>query len=101
MASQIQIRWDSTDAGRDYETSLAALATYSPLPTITSSVRMKGTLPKAALDKIVAVAEEHGLDVNLTLTAVWAENEEPQQMRLFASPNNMVQPTIEIAGITG
>ena len=84
MSKQISIRWDS-GMGDDYDVSVAALGAYRPLPDLTVSVKLKGSIPEAVLAKVVNLAEDNGLEINVTLTATWAD-EESFQLRLFPPP---------------
>lgn len=85
MPQQIQIRWNS-GSDEDYEASMEALRAYSPAPDIAASVRMKGTMSQQAVRDIVDLAGMFGLELQVTLTASWLDEDEVHQLRLFPAP---------------
>ena len=75
--------------GDDYDASVAALREYRPTPDLTVSVKLKGSMPEDVLAKIVDLAEDNSLEINVTLTATWLD-EDSFQLRLFPPPKPMV-----------
>ena len=85
MPQQIQIRWNS-GADEDYEASMEALRGYSPAPDISAAIRLKGKMSQQAVRDLVEVAGQFGLEVQVTLTASWLDEDEVHQLRLFPAP---------------
>ena len=95
---QIKIRWNS-EVGDDYAASVSALELYRPAPTITASLGVKGNFPKEVMVDIVRYIQERSPEdttVSVTLTAVWAEDSDQLQLRLF-DPPEAVKP---VEGLT-
>lgn len=91
MTRQISIRWNS-DMGQNYGASAQALKQYSPPPALSASVRLKGDMSELALQQLVDLASEYGMEVNVTLTATWADEADVQQLRLFGPKPRFVTP---------
>ena len=89
MTRQISIRWTS-DMGRDYEASAQALQQYYPPPSISASVRLKGDMSELALRTLVDLASEYDMEINVTLTATWDDEDDVQQLRLFGPKPRLV-----------
>ena len=85
MNRQISIRWNS-DMGQDYGASAQALKQYSPPPSLSVTARLKGDMSELALQTLVDLADEYDMEVNVTLTATWDDEDDVQQLRLFG-PN--------------
>ena len=95
MGKQISIRWDNS-RGEDYEASVQALDRYVPAPSTTVSMKVKGDVSPAVVEKFAKLASRHHLELGVTLTATWPENE--GQLRLFPPPARLpegVTATVE------
>lgn len=90
-ADQIQIRWSSW-SGADYDDSMTALKEYDPIPNVKAACHIKGTMPKEAIDRIVAIVNEYDADASIILTATWGKNAGPNQLRLFG-PQSVTPPS--------
>ena len=75
-ADQIQIRW-STWSGANYDDSMAALKEYDPIPSVKAACNIKGTMPKAAIDRIMAIVNEFDADASIIMTATWGKDASP------------------------
>ena len=80
---QISIRWNSNSPGA-WEASKDALRWYEPEPELKGTVTIKGVLPREGLEKILAIAQEHGAEIGMALVATWANDDDMEnQLRLF------------------
>ena len=82
---QVQFRWNKAST-EDYAASTQSLRMMSPLPDVSTSLRLKGNLPLEALDSILAIAAEHEIEIGLILTATWPKGSEASQLRLWPRP---------------
>ena len=92
--NQIQIKW-SNAGGRDYDASLDGLRMYDPKPEIKTSIRIRGIATREVLDQLVGITGEHGLDIDVALTATWDDDVRPSQLRLF--PMTVMQHALAAA----
>ena len=82
MSKQISIRWNS-GLGTNYEDSIEALNQYRPVPELTVGIRIKGYMADDVVKEVVSLAQEGGAEVYVTLTALWGDEVEDLQLRLF------------------
>ena len=76
-----------------------------PQLVITTSVALKGSLPPEAIEEIIAIAQEHGVEIGLRLTGTRDKDAEVGQLRLLLEPEpqwakdlNMDYSTGELLG---
>ena len=58
---------------------------YVPIPQIDASIRIKGNVPESVVAAFEQLASDNFLDISITITATWPDDE-PGQLRLFGPP---------------
>ena len=82
--------------GQDYGASAQALQQYYPPPSIRATARLKGDMSELALQQLVALASEYDMEINVTLTATWDDEDDVHQLRLFGPKPRLVTRDGEI-----
>ena len=86
--NHIQLRWSSFH-NSDYRATLDVLHNQEGLVSVSSTLTVKGSIPPHSMKRIISIAMEHEVKVQLT---VHAQVDDEYQLRLFGAPEQLQLP---------
>lgn len=76
------LRWDSSTMDMaDFNHTLTQARNTYPAPTVKMALAIKGSIPAEHIEEIMAIAQEFGCEMTISLSGEWLK-EERAQMRL-------------------